>query len=62
MVARFEAEGQALALMDHPNIARIFDVGTTGDDRSAGLSPQDPSRSEGHASPLTLRLIRHRAG
>jgi len=29
VVARFEAERQALALMDHPNIARVFDVGTT---------------------------------
>ncbi|MBL9173804.1 MAG: protein kinase, partial [Verrucomicrobiales bacterium] len=29
IVARFEAERQALALMDHPNIARIFDAGTT---------------------------------
>ena len=28
--ARFEAERQALALMDHPNIARILDAGTTG--------------------------------
>jgi WD40 repeat protein/serine/threonine protein kinase len=28
-VARFEAEGQALALMDHPNIARVYDVGAT---------------------------------
>ncbi|MFO0892488.1 MAG: tetratricopeptide repeat protein [Isosphaeraceae bacterium] len=27
--ARFEAERQALALMDHPNIARVFDGGTT---------------------------------
>lgn len=26
---RFEAERQALALMDHPNIARVFDAGTT---------------------------------
>src|SRR5437763_1410520 len=30
VIARFEAERQALALMDHPNIARIFDAGTTG--------------------------------
>jgi hypothetical protein len=30
VVARFEAERQALALMDHPNIARIFDGGMTG--------------------------------
>jgi serine/threonine protein kinase/WD40 repeat protein len=29
VVARFEAERQALALMDHPNIARVFDGGTT---------------------------------
>jgi serine/threonine protein kinase/Tfp pilus assembly protein PilF len=27
--ARFEQERQALALMDHPNIARVFDAGTT---------------------------------
>jgi hypothetical protein len=29
VVARFEAERQALALMDHQNIARVFDGGTT---------------------------------
>jgi serine/threonine protein kinase len=29
VVARFEAERQALALMDHPNIAKVFDGGTT---------------------------------
>ena len=27
VLARFEAERQALALMDHPNIARVFDAG-----------------------------------
>jgi serine/threonine protein kinase len=32
-VARFEAERQALALMDHPNIAKVFDAGTTDDGR-----------------------------
>src|SRR5262245_25600972 len=31
VVARFEAERQALAIMDHPNIVRIFDGGTTED-------------------------------
>ncbi len=31
VLARFEAERQALALMNHPNIARILDVGTTPD-------------------------------
>ncbi len=29
VLARFDAERQALALMDHPNIARIFDGGVT---------------------------------
>ncbi len=29
VIARFEAERQALAMMDHPNIARVFDAGTT---------------------------------
>ncbi len=29
VVARFEAERQALAVLDHPNIAHVFDAGTT---------------------------------
>jgi serine/threonine protein kinase len=29
VLARFEAERQALAVMDHPNIARVIDAGTT---------------------------------
>src|ERR1700722_16518844 len=29
VIARFEAERQVLALMDHPNIAKIFDAGAT---------------------------------
>ncbi|MHC4137621.1 MAG: serine/threonine-protein kinase, partial [Planctomycetota bacterium] len=29
VVARFEAERQALALMDHPNIAKVYDAGAT---------------------------------
>jgi WD40 repeat protein/serine/threonine protein kinase len=33
VVARFEAERQALALMDHPNIARVFDGGATANGR-----------------------------
>jgi len=28
VIARFEAERQALALLDHPNIAHVFDAGT----------------------------------
>jgi WD40 repeat protein/tRNA A-37 threonylcarbamoyl transferase component Bud32 len=33
VLARFEAERQALALMDHSNIARVLDAGTTDDGR-----------------------------
>jgi serine/threonine protein kinase/WD40 repeat protein len=33
VIARYEAERQALALMDHPHIARVFDAGTTGQGR-----------------------------
>jgi len=29
VIARFESERQALAMMDHPSIARVFDAGTT---------------------------------
>jgi WD40 repeat protein/serine/threonine protein kinase len=33
VLARFDAEKQALAMMDHQNIARVLDAGTTNDDR-----------------------------
>jgi len=33
VVARFEAERQALAMMDHPNIAKVFDAGVTENGR-----------------------------
>ncbi|MBV8113286.1 MAG: tetratricopeptide repeat protein [Silvibacterium sp.] len=33
VVARFESERQALALMDHPAIAKVFDAGSTPDGR-----------------------------
>ena len=38
VVARFEAERQALALMDHPNIAKVLDGGSTD---NAGASPHE---------------------
>jgi WD40 repeat protein/serine/threonine protein kinase len=40
VIARFEAERQALAMMDHPNIAKVFDAGTTE-------SPLAPPGGEG---------------
>ncbi|MFT4551039.1 MAG: serine/threonine protein kinase, partial [Verrucomicrobiales bacterium] len=33
VIARFESERQALALMDHPNIAKVFDAGATENGR-----------------------------
>ena len=33
VIARFEAERQALAMMDHPNIAKVFDAGSTNSGR-----------------------------
>src|SRR5262245_3989779 len=33
VIARFEAERQALAMMDHPNIAKVYDAGTTENGR-----------------------------
>ncbi len=52
VIARFEAERQALALMDHPNIAKVLDAGTvgpvcrTGPDVSPVDAP-DPARQAG---------------
>src|SRR5205823_6669324 len=46
VIARFEAERQALALMDHPNIAKVFDAGTTG----------EPSRTTGEPSRVSDRV------
>jgi WD40 repeat protein/serine/threonine protein kinase len=40
-VARFEQERQALALMDHPNIAKVLDGGTTGGE-PGDVSPGRP--------------------
>jgi serine/threonine protein kinase/tetratricopeptide (TPR) repeat protein len=39
VIARFEAERQALAMMDHANIARVLDAGTTGEPSASGGAP-----------------------
>jgi serine/threonine protein kinase len=33
VIARFEVERQALAVMDHPNVAKVLDAGTTDNGR-----------------------------
>lgn len=42
VIARFESERQALALMDHPNIARVLDAGTTGEPSGVSRSIEEP--------------------
>jgi serine/threonine protein kinase/tetratricopeptide (TPR) repeat protein len=41
VLARFESERQALALMDHPNIAKVLDAGTVGDARAEGRGTRE---------------------
>jgi len=50
VIARFEAERQALALMDHPNIAKIYDAGITDAPLGTSGHPSDESRSSGRES------------
>src|SRR5436309_1928370 len=45
VIARFEAERQALALMDHVNIARIFDGGAWEEGRGASHESSAPGSS-----------------
>jgi tetratricopeptide (TPR) repeat protein len=54
VVARFEAERQALAVMDHPNIAKVLDAGTTDDGRPFFVMELV------HGAPLTAYCDAHR--
>ena len=51
VIARFEAERQALAMMDHPNIARVLDAGTT----DIGPALLRHGTGQGHADHRVLR-------
>ncbi len=56
VLARFEAERQALALMDHPHIARIFEAGATDDGHPYfAMELVD-------GAPITTFCDRHRLG
>ena len=46
VIARFQAERQALALMDHPNIAKVLDAGTTNPKSEARNSKPNSNRIE----------------
>jgi serine/threonine protein kinase/tetratricopeptide (TPR) repeat protein len=51
VIARFEAERQALALMDHPNIAKVLDAGTIGSDPQ---QTEPRPTGSGEANPLPI--------
>ena len=53
VIARFEAERQALALMDHPNIARILDAGVTDTPHPVSDHPLPVGRGEGQGEGLS---------
>lgn len=58
VVARFEAERQALAMMDHPNIARVFDGGATESGRpyfAMELVDGTPITDYSDCNQLTIR-------
>jgi serine/threonine protein kinase len=53
-LARFEVERQALAMMDHPNVAQVFDAGATSDGRPFFVMEYVPGE------PLTAYCDRQR--
>jgi tetratricopeptide (TPR) repeat protein len=63
VLARFEAERQALALMDHPNIAKVLDAGTIDSEHTA-LASADPNhllalRAQGVGRPyFVMELVK----
>ena len=73
VIARFEAERQALALMDHPNIAKVLDAGATDTGRPyfvmelvrgikiTDYCDQNNLSTPGAAGPLHPGLPRHPA-
>ncbi|MCH8344938.1 MAG: serine/threonine protein kinase [Planctomycetes bacterium] len=54
VIARFEAERQALAMMDHPNVAKVFDAGVSETGRPYFVMEHVPGE------PITNYCDRHR--
>src|SRR5437867_1874356 len=60
VIARFEAERQALAMMDHVNIARVFDGGSTEEPRtSVSGSPNPLTDVRGSGRPYFVMELVH---
>jgi serine/threonine protein kinase len=56
VIARFEAERQAVAMMDHPNIAKVLDAGTTEAKKVSGTNGTYFSRKFFRAFVFGLRF------
>jgi serine/threonine protein kinase len=55
--ARFEQEREALALMDHPNIAKVLDAGTVAGAGGPPWAPDSEEEDTGPALPTTHRPL-----
>jgi eukaryotic-like serine/threonine-protein kinase len=51
VIARFEAQRQALAMMDHPNIAKVLDAGTVGERPVSAGGGRRPPPADAGGSP-----------
>jgi len=60
ILARFEAERQAIALMDHPHIAKLLDAGTTGEPGGASTGSPFFVMELVKGIPLTEYCDRHK--
>ena len=61
MLSRFESERQALAILNHPNIATVFDAGVTSDGRPYFVMEYVPGSpvthfADQHALTIPARL------
>lgn len=59
VIGRFEAERQALALMDHPNIARVFEAGASESGRPYFVMELDRSQRYETAIALAPTIFLH---
>jgi len=64
VIARFEAEEQALAMMDHPNIAKVFEVGSTSVSMASPFVPgvEIRNRREFQKERVCFKTISNRPG
>ena len=56
VIARFENERQALALLDHPNIAQVYDAGTTNGRADPILSWNTSKVRPSRTTAITIKL------